>query len=79
MREQRYDRYAMFQIRRRISWFAKRLGPCRRLREAIRVAPGPHEVYSALAAFQRGELGPVAADNLPANDPDPANAEVAAA
>jgi tRNA-dihydrouridine synthase B len=79
MREYRDDRYAMFQIRRRISWFAKRLGPCRALREAIRVAPGPADVYAALEAFQRGDLRPVAADKYPANDPDPSNADAMAA
>ncbi len=75
MREYRDDRYAMFQIRRRISWFAKRLGPCRALREHIRMAPAPAEVYSALESFNRGDLGPIATDNSPANDPDPANAD----
>ncbi len=79
MRQFRDDRYAMFQIRRRISWFAKRLGPCKPLREHIRVAPGPAEVYEALEAFELGKLGPVAADKWPANDPDPANADALAA
>ena len=79
MREHRDDRYAMFQIRRRISWFAKRLGPCRALREHIRVAPAPADVYLALLAFETGNLKPLAADKWPANDPDAANADALAA
>ena len=39
----RGEHYAMVQIRRRITWFAKRLGPCKPLREAIRLAAGPAE------------------------------------
>jgi len=58
MRSHRDDHYAMFQIRRRISWFGKRLagGRCRPLREAIRLAPGPDEVHSALDEFLAGGL-----------------------
>lgn len=51
MLEYRGERYAMFQIRRRISWFAKRLGPCRKLREAVRIAPDPAAVRAALDGF----------------------------
>jgi nifR3 family TIM-barrel protein len=79
MREYRDDRYALFQIRRRVSWFAKRLGPCRSLREAVRVAPGPDDVYAALQAFEETPLRPVAAENQLANDQDPSNAEALAA
>lgn len=56
MRTQRDDRYAMFQIRRRISWFAKRLGPCKPLREAVRTSPDPAAVHEALDRFLAGEL-----------------------
>lgn len=56
LREHRGDRDAMIQIRRRISWFAKRLGPCRPLREAVRLAPGPGDVHAALDAFLAGGL-----------------------
>lgn len=52
----RDERYAMFQIRRRVSWFAKRLGPCKPFREAIRVAAGPADVHAALDAFLAGGL-----------------------
>jgi len=48
----RDERYAMYQIRRRVSWFAKRLGPCKRWREAIRVAPDAAAVYDAFARFE---------------------------
>jgi tRNA-dihydrouridine synthase B len=47
----RDERYAMYQIRRRVSWFAKRLPPSKRWREAIRLAPGPDSVYDAIARF----------------------------
>ncbi|MFN7020202.1 MAG: tRNA dihydrouridine synthase [Phycisphaerales bacterium] len=51
MRQHRNDHYAMFQIRRRVSWYAKRLrGPCRRFREEVRVAPDPTAVYAAIEA-----------------------------
>lgn len=48
----RDERYAMYQIRRRVSWFAKRLPPSRRWREAVRTAPDPAAVYDALARFR---------------------------
>jgi len=46
----RDEHYAMNHIRRRISWFAKRIngGHCKELREAIRTAEGPGAVYGAL-------------------------------
>jgi tRNA-dihydrouridine synthase B len=56
MLQSRGERFALFQIRRRISWFAKRLGPCRPLREAIRVAQCPAAVDEALDAFLAGGL-----------------------
>ncbi len=52
----RDEHYALFQIRRRISWFGKRLGPCKPLRERIRVAPGIPEVLAALDEFEAGGL-----------------------
>ena len=56
MLEFRGEHYAMDQIRRRISWFAKRLGPCKPLREAIRLAAHPADVHAALDAFLAGGL-----------------------
>ena len=56
MLEFRGEHYAMFQIRRRISWFAKRLGPCKPLRERIRLAANPAEVRAALDEFAAGGL-----------------------
>jgi tRNA-dihydrouridine synthase B len=65
MREQRDDRYALFQINRRISWFAKnmqreldngKLESIKPFKEAIRLAHGPDAVYEALERFGRGEL-----------------------
>lgn len=53
MLEYRGEHYAMTHIRRRISWFAKRIngGHCKELREAIRTAEGPPEVYGALGSW----------------------------
>jgi tRNA-dihydrouridine synthase len=65
MRAYRGDSYAMVQIRRRISWFAKRLLTeeekagrvgCKPLKEAIRNAGGPGEVHGALERFLSGGL-----------------------
>lgn len=56
MIEYRTQHYAMVQIRRRVSWFAKRLGPCKRFKEAMRVAPDPAGVHSILDAFLRGDF-----------------------
>lgn len=56
MRTERDDRYAMMHMRRRISWFAKRLGPCKPLREMIRTAPDPATVHAAFDGFLAGGL-----------------------
>lgn len=65
MRDQRDDRYAMYQIRRRVSWFAKRLVVreegarpvgCKPFKEAMRHAAGPDDVYAALETFEAGGL-----------------------
>lgn len=52
MREFRDDKYALMQINRRISWFAKRIngGHCKPLKEAVRLARTPREVHQALDA-----------------------------
>lgn len=58
MRENQSDHYAMFQVRRRISWFGKRLsgGACRPLKEAIRTATNPAAVHQALDDYLAGDL-----------------------
>ena len=56
MLEYRDEHYAMTHMRRRISWFAKRLGPCKPLKEAVRTAPDPAAVHEALDAFLAGGL-----------------------
>jgi len=64
MREQRDDRYAMFQINRRVTWFAKRLGimpdgtrvGVRPFKEAVRVAKTAPEVHAALDLYGAGGL-----------------------
>lgn len=79
MRQQRDDRYAMFQINRRISWFVKRLaepqpngtvGGVRPFQDAVRNARTPDEVYSSLDLFLAGGLrSPAYAfDAAPAGD-----------
>ncbi len=65
MLAQREERYAMFQIRRRISWFAKRLQrqlesgkmeSVKPLKEAMRTAARPADVHTILDRFLNGEL-----------------------
>lgn len=65
MRQHRDERYAMWQIVRRISWFAKkmaaklpdgRMESVRPFKEAVRTAKTPEGVYEALERFGRGEL-----------------------
>lgn len=72
MRDFRDDKYALMQINRRISWFAKRIngGHCKPLKEAVRLATSPEAVYRALDdALEAG----------PATDPRPKPHESAAA
>jgi len=69
MIEHRDEHYALVNIRRRISWFAKRLGPCRPLREAIRLAAGVVDVQAALDQYQAGGLRRFEGEAL---DPDEA-------
>jgi tRNA-dihydrouridine synthase B len=68
MRENQGDRYAMFQIRRRISWFGKRLngGICRPLKDAMRTAADPDAVHAILDLYLAGGLRPA---NRPAAGP----------
>lgn len=56
MRHSRHEHYAMVQIRRRMTWFGKRLGPCKPLKEAIRVAQTPEDVHTHLSCFLQGGL-----------------------
>jgi len=64
MRETRDDRYAMFQIKRRVSWFAKRLGVredgtregVKPFKEAMRTAQTPVEVHGLCERFLAGGL-----------------------
>ncbi|MEC9372712.1 MAG: tRNA-dihydrouridine synthase, partial [Planctomycetota bacterium] len=56
MLEFRGEAYAMAHIARRISWFGKRLGPCKPLKERVRLAKGPGEVHAALDEFLAGGL-----------------------
>lgn len=56
MLEFRTEHYAMTQIRRRIAWFGRKLGPCKPLKERIRLAAGPAEVRAALDEFEAGGL-----------------------
>jgi hypothetical protein len=65
MRTYRDDRYAVFQINRRVSWFARtlqselgngKLESIKPFKEAVRNAREPAEVYDALDRFAAGEL-----------------------
>jgi len=56
MLEFRGEHYARTQIRRRISWFGKRLGPCKPLKERVRLAPDTDAVRAALDEFEAGGL-----------------------
>ncbi|MCA3006433.1 MAG: tRNA-dihydrouridine synthase [Planctomycetaceae bacterium] len=66
MLQYRDEHYAMVQIRRRMSWFGKRLGReigprntpvgCKPLKEAIRTAASPAEVNDLLDRYAAGEL-----------------------
>jgi hypothetical protein len=62
----RDEHYCMYQIRRRITWFARRLGKepgprgmpvgCRPLKALVRDAKTPQQVYDALDEFAAGGL-----------------------
>jgi tRNA-dihydrouridine synthase B len=69
MREYRTDHYAMVQIRRRVSWFAKRLGPCKRWKEAMRGAADPAAVYAALELERFRELTARRAGDVETDEP----------
>jgi tRNA-dihydrouridine synthase len=65
MRAQRDERYALFQIQRRISWFAKRMQrplangkmeSVKPFKEAVRTARSTGDVLAALEAFGVGGL-----------------------
>jgi nifR3 family TIM-barrel protein len=65
MREHRGDHYAMVQMRRRVSWFAKtlqrpldngKMESIKPFKEAVRHADQPAEILDLLARFQAGEL-----------------------
>ncbi len=65
MRQHRDDRYALFQINRRVSWFAKRLMETdaagktigvKPFKEAVRGARTAQDVHLALDRFLAGEL-----------------------
>lgn len=59
----RDEHYAMTHIRRRISWFAKRIngGHCKELREAIRTAENPAAVHAAFDSWQASGPAPAPA------------------
>lgn len=56
MREFRGDRYAVAHIRRRLSWFAKTMGPCKPLKVRFNEASTVPEITGALAEFRSGGL-----------------------
>ncbi len=56
MVEYRGEHYAMNHIRRRITWFAKKLPPCKPFKEAVREAPDPAAVHRACEEYLAGGL-----------------------
>lgn len=56
MLEYRDERYALTNIRRRISWLGKALGACKPMRERIRLASDAGDVWRALDEFEAGGL-----------------------
>ncbi len=71
MIEFRSERYALTHISRRISWFAKRLPPCKPFKEAVRTARSTADVRAALDQFEAGALR-----SAPAQTGDPAHASL---
>lgn len=61
----RTRRYAMVNIQRRISWFGKALGPCKPLKERVRLASSPEDVHEALDEYRAGGLRTYARDRAP--------------
>ncbi len=62
MLEYRDERYALNHIRRRISWLGKALGPCKAMKERVRLARTAREVWVALEAFESGALRGIEAE-----------------
>lgn len=56
MLEFRDEHYALVNMRRRISWLGKPLGPCKPMRERIRLAESAADVWNALDEFESGGL-----------------------
>jgi len=56
MLELRGEHYALHHMRRRMSWFAKGLGPCKPLHEAVRTAATSDDVRRALDLYEACEL-----------------------
>ena len=56
MLEYRDEKYALHHMRRRMSWFGKRLGPCKPLKDLVRAAKTPDGVWAALDEFEAGGL-----------------------
>jgi len=56
MRRYRDDRYALFRIRQKISWLGRNINNshCRALKEGIRLAKTPADVYAAIEAWEAG-------------------------
>ncbi|MFM9957708.1 MAG: tRNA dihydrouridine synthase [Phycisphaerales bacterium] len=56
MVEYRGEHYAMNHIRRRVTWFAKKLPPCKPFKETVREAPDAAAVYRACDEYLAGGL-----------------------
>jgi nifR3 family TIM-barrel protein len=51
LRETEGERRACHMIRQRISWYARRLGPCRQFRERVRLVQTAEEFHGCVEAF----------------------------
>jgi len=87
MARYRTEQYAMVQIRRRITWFGKRIngGACKRLKRAVSEAADRAEVHSVLDRYLAGEFrggrdwdGPTAAPRAADSADSPIYAETPA-
>ena len=52
----RHERSAVLEFRKRVSWYAKQMQPCRMLREAVRLIDSPADFDTAISRFLEWRL-----------------------
>ena len=55
------ERRAVFEFRKRVSWYAKQMNPCRRLREDMRVIDTEAQFDALMKAIRPNTLPPITA------------------